>query len=155
METQESPEELSPIPARSPGLGRDEQCPLCGGDNRCRVAKGHLYKGPCWCHEIIVPNHILSRLAVGRLEPACLCRPCLETVARISREEEDTEIILAGIREALSHHRPAPDERDFYLDDNGNVVFTSAYHLKRGTCCENGCRHCPYQRINASGGEDL
>jgi bacterioferritin B len=39
------------------------QGPLCGGDNRCRVAKGHLYKGPCWCHEIIVPNHILSHLS--------------------------------------------------------------------------------------------
>jgi hypothetical protein len=24
------------------------------------------------------------------------------------------------------------------------VVFTARYHLKRGTCCSNGCRHCPY-----------
>ena len=24
------------------------------------------------------------------------------------------------------------------------MVFTEAYHLKRGHCCENGCRHCPY-----------
>jgi hypothetical protein len=32
---------------------------------------------------------------------------------------------------------------DFYLED-GLVVFTAAYHLKRGYCCESGCRHCPY-----------
>ncbi|MCU0471145.1 MAG: DUF5522 domain-containing protein [Arcicella sp.] len=24
------------------------------------------------------------------------------------------------------------------------MVFTEAYHLKRGYCCKNGCRHCPY-----------
>jgi hypothetical protein len=26
----------------------------------------------------------------------------------------------------------------------GYVVWTEAYHLKRGYCCGNGCRHCPY-----------
>ncbi|MCC9136544.1 DUF5522 domain-containing protein [Pontibacter silvestris] len=24
------------------------------------------------------------------------------------------------------------------------MVFTAKYHLKRGHCCRNGCRHCPY-----------
>jgi hypothetical protein len=33
---------------------------------------------------------------------------------------------------------------DYYLDDNGNLVFTEEYHLKRGTCCKNICRHCPW-----------
>jgi hypothetical protein len=32
---------------------------------------------------------------------------------------------------------------DFYFD-NGLMVFTAAYHLRRGYCCGNGCRHCPY-----------
>lgn len=32
---------------------------------------------------------------------------------------------------------------DFYLD-GPYVVFTAAYHLKRGYCCGSGCRHCPY-----------
>lgn len=31
-----------------------------------------------------------------------------------------------------------------YYVENGNVVFTEAYHLERGTCCGSGCRHCPY-----------
>jgi hypothetical protein len=38
---------------------------------------------------------------------------------------------------------PDPEE-DFYLDRNGNTVFTATYHLKRGTCCGNLCRHCPF-----------
>ena len=33
---------------------------------------------------------------------------------------------------------------DFYLNEDGNMVFTAAYHLKRGYCCKNGCKHCPW-----------
>nr|WP_299418236.1 DUF5522 domain-containing protein [uncultured Emticicia sp.] len=32
---------------------------------------------------------------------------------------------------------------DYYYE-NGSLVFTSQYHLKRGYCCKNGCRHCPF-----------
>ncbi len=37
---------------------------------------------------------------------------------------------------------------DFYYNDEGFIVFTAAYHLKKGFCCGNGCRHCPYQFEN-------
>ena len=37
---------------------------------------------------------------------------------------------------------------DFYYTDGGLVVFTSAYHLKRGKCCGSACRHCPYNYEN-------
>jgi hypothetical protein len=33
---------------------------------------------------------------------------------------------------------------DYYIDEDGNYVFTEKYLLQRGYCCENGCRHCPY-----------
>jgi hypothetical protein len=35
------------------------------------------------------------------------------------------------------------DGEDYYIE-NGYRVFTEAYHQKRGFCCGNGCRHCPY-----------
>lgn len=35
-------------------------------------------------------------------------------------------------------------EDEFYLE-NGLMVFTERYHLRRGVCCGSGCRHCPYQ----------
>lgn len=44
------------------------------------------------------------------------------------------------------------NEKDYYLDDKGNFVFTEAYHLRRGSCCGNGCRHCPWS--NLSGKKD-
>ncbi len=36
------------------------------------------------------------------------------------------------------------DPEDFYLSEKGYIVFTEKYHLKRGYCCQNGCKHCPY-----------
>jgi hypothetical protein len=36
---------------------------------------------------------------------------------------------------------------DYYWE-NGLMVFTAEYHLKRGYCCDSGCRHCPYNKDN-------
>jgi hypothetical protein len=33
---------------------------------------------------------------------------------------------------------------DFYMD-GPYLVFTAAYHLRRGFCCNSDCRHCPYK----------
>jgi len=33
---------------------------------------------------------------------------------------------------------------DYYLTPEGYKCFTEQYHLKRGYCCQSGCRHCPY-----------
>jgi hypothetical protein len=33
---------------------------------------------------------------------------------------------------------------DFYYNEDGWVVMTEKFHLDRGHCCGNGCRHCPY-----------
>ena len=33
---------------------------------------------------------------------------------------------------------------DFYYNEDGYVVLTETYHLKKGFCCGNGCKHCPY-----------
>lgn len=54
------------------------------------------------------------------------------------------------------------ENKDYYWE-NGFIVFTEAYHLARGFCCQNGCRHCPYGfdkggkqkvTISWSGGKD-
>jgi Family of unknown function (DUF5522) len=36
------------------------------------------------------------------------------------------------------------DPEDFYYE-GPYLVFTAAYHLKRGFCCNSTCRHCPYR----------
>lgn len=35
------------------------------------------------------------------------------------------------------------ENKHYYLE-NGRVVFTALFHLERGSCCGNKCRHCPY-----------
>jgi Family of unknown function (DUF5522) len=38
---------------------------------------------------------------------------------------------------------------DYYLDKtNQSVIFTEAYHRKRGYCCKQKCRHCPWTLPN-------
>ena len=33
---------------------------------------------------------------------------------------------------------------NFYVNDEGNTVFTSQYHRKKGSCCHSNCLHCPF-----------
>ena len=40
---------------------------------------------------------------------------------------------------------PTPLEAEDFYYENGLMVFTAAYHLKRGYCCNSGCRHCPFR----------
>ncbi len=45
--------------------------------------------------------------------------------------------------DARTPQPPPLEPGDYYMED-GMMVFTAAYHLKRGSCCGSGCRHCPY-----------
>jgi hypothetical protein len=41
--------------------------------------------------------------------------------------------------------KPLIEGEDYYWEGK-YMVFTRAYHLKRGYCCNSGCRHCPYRK---------
>ncbi len=47
--------------------------------------------------------------------------------------------------EGLSKPKLLPT--DFYWEE-GRMVMTESYHLRRGKCCGNKCRHCPYNHEN-------
>ncbi len=36
------------------------------------------------------------------------------------------------------------DPEDYYMSEEGYVIYTEKYHKKRGYCCKSGCPHCPY-----------
>jgi iron complex transport system substrate-binding protein len=48
-------------------------------------------------------------------------------------QQVDVELLLGRLKE----------NRDYYTE-NGAFVFTADYLKRRGYCCNNGCRHCPY-----------
>jgi len=58
---------------------------------------------------------------------------------RLRADHPARQAILAAHAAALSTNQPG------YLDPvTGLFVFTSAWLRDVGTCCANGCRHCPY-----------
>jgi hypothetical protein len=32
---------------------------------------------------------------------------------------------------------------DYYMEGD-RLIFTEEFHIRRGSCCGNYCRHCPY-----------
>jgi Family of unknown function (DUF5522) len=58
---------------------------------------------------------------------------------RLDPARDDYGAILAAHRLALEAGE------DGYLDPaTGWFCFTAAYLWRRGSCCDSGCRHCPY-----------
>jgi len=49
---------------------------------------------------------------------------------------EKTKIALNSLSEGV----------DYYFNGEGKMVLTEKYLLKKGSCCGNGCLHCPYQQ---------
>jgi hypothetical protein len=44
-----------------------------------------------------------------------------------------------------AHGAALLDGADTYVDPvSGLVVMTAGYLARRGSCCDSGCRHCPY-----------
>jgi hypothetical protein len=55
-------------------------------------------------------------------------------------------------QESLAAEKPTSNTRlqlvegeDYHLE-NDLMVFTASFLLKRGYCCGNGCRRCPYPK---------
>ncbi len=63
-----------------------------------------------------------------------------ETIA-MTRKSEQMEIETAE----TNNKEPASlrEGIDFYFE-NGLMVLTAHFLRRRGYCCNNGCRHCPY-----------
>lgn len=58
---------------------------------------------------------------------------------RLSRRNPNYERIIAAHTSAMALGQAG------YIDPvTGLFAITAATHMKRGTCCNRGCRHCPY-----------
>lgn len=59
---------------------------------------------------------------------------------------------MANMKESTSEDLlwPIPElvENVHFYIENGLMVLTEKYHLARGRCCGNACRHCPFEHIN-------
>jgi hypothetical protein len=113
-----------PLPATADAA----RCPLCGQPNDCQLCTVAAYKGSCWCAQVQIPDELIAQVPAELRNQACICRACVMQFHR-NKNSGSSPKILPG---------------DFYFD-NGLMVFTADYHRRRGWCCGNGCRHCPYE----------
>ncbi|MGH2667018.1 DUF5522 domain-containing protein [Flavobacterium sp.] len=114
-----------------------KSCSTCGSAFDC----GDTLEGKkCWCNDfppIFAPTDVID----------CLCPKCFKNACEVKIDEYVTtispETALKNKAKDLPKTTNLVEGIDYYIE-NGNYVFKSWYHLKRGFCCKNGCRHCPY-----------
>lgn len=56
---------------------------------------------------------------------------------------------MRGVKKVSENKEKFVEGVDFYFE-NGLMVLTAHFLKKRGYCCDNGCRHCPYPKENKS-----
>lgn len=115
-------------------------CSNCGVNFKCAAADG---KRDCWCEEL--PHVPL----VGRADQDCLCPQCLgEAIAKLPAIKDDaSEVAASG--NLITNATTLVEGNDYYWEGPA-MVFTASYLLRRGYCCESGCRHCPYEHKSES-----
>ncbi|NMM50038.1 DUF5522 domain-containing protein [Marinigracilibium pacificum] len=90
--------------------------------------------------KIEIPNKVLvEKLAL----PEQICNNCLD-----SKLSQEINLIKSKEKENYLFDKNWRNNKlieglDFYYE-NGLMVLTEYFHVKKGYCCENGCRHCPY-----------
>ncbi|WP_411994193.1 DUF5522 domain-containing protein [Agarivorans sp. DSG3-1] len=115
-------------------------CPGCGESLACTA------NAQCWCMKMptILP------VTLGLTGDACFCQGCLSKKLAVKLERLIASTPHAEMLEQAARYRPIGEassklqEHLDYTTENGFMVFSAWYHLKRGTCCGNDCRHCPY-----------
>ncbi|WP_152087141.1 DUF5522 domain-containing protein [Pseudoalteromonas sp. A25] len=91
----------------------------------------------CWCMEL--PNILPLSDADG-----CLCRACLITKLRTYIDSLSQKPIAEQLALARPFKHSAAIEGLDYSIEKGFLVMSRWAHLKRGSCCGNGCKHCPF-----------
>ena len=113
-----------------------KHCRTCAAEFTCKTEQG---ADSCWC---------MRYPAVMAVENGqhCCCPDCLAKLASESISKRLQTLPLEAAVTLASRYRTdsALIEHIDYTLDAGNLVFSRWYHLKRGSCCGNGCRHCPY-----------
>jgi hypothetical protein len=64
------------------------------------------------------------------------------------------QLLVSMPPESADHTQEPSTQPDWYFE-NGMLMYTAAYHLKRGYCCGSGCRHCPYEPRHVEGNRNV
>ena len=107
----------------------EKSCPKCDASFECKM--GDIVN--CQCNSVQLNADTISFLSQTYFD--CLCKNCLAEI------EHD---VNSSKKYNFPTHSAMFVEDLHYYRENGAWVFTELYHLLRGNCCGNGCRHCVY-----------
>lgn len=114
-----------------------KSCSSCGDSFACGAERG---EERCWCDQL--PHVSL----VANEDQDCLCPQCLSEA--IQKLDSAQASVHPAVKEGVNSQDSLVEGEDYYSEGEA-IVFTARYHLRRGYCCESGCRHCPYPGQNA------
>lgn len=121
---------------------KQKGCSNCGADFTCGAGETS-----CWCFDLPHVGVVASQ------DQDCLCPTCLtQTISKMPLDESGIKSDSAGgvsVRPGEEGAQtPLVEGEDYYLE-GAAMVFTGRFLLRRGYCCESGCRHCPYASAEA------
>lgn len=102
-------------------------CGKCGASFLCKADNIEN----CACNKVQLSKETTEFLSKTNFD--CLCINCL---IHYNNLVEKTK------KYPISNNRLIKDIH-FYIESD-NLVFTELYHITKGYCCKNGCRHCAY-----------
>lgn len=85
----------------------------------------------------------------------CLCAACMLDLKVEYQNQKRHQTIQTLLGKNANSKNPEPTTKiskrselaegeHYYINEQGYWVFTEKYHLLKGYCCDNGCKHCPY-----------
>jgi hypothetical protein len=109
-------------------------------NSSARTSKCRIRSRVSFANTLTTAAKPLDETAVRRVEcAASLARSAPRLISTVPIEEPEKTV---------------PEEPLAYLE-GGLLVYTAAYHLKRGHCCGSGCRHCPYAPRHVEGSTEV
>lgn len=57
--------------------GDASRCPLCGGDNRCGLARGETV---CWCFDAAIDRKTIDAVPPSDRDRVCICPACARPI---------------------------------------------------------------------------
>lgn len=118
---------------------QEKSCLACGNGFIC--GKSHDPDTLCWCFEY--PAVMPMESVTGCYCPDCL-KPLIQARIQAFCAAVTPETALTCGAQQYARKGALIEDIDYTLDPNGNFVLSAWYLLKRGHCCKNGCRNCPY-----------
>ncbi len=120
-------------------LAQQKRCSRCEDSFTCGAETG---APDCWCAEL--PRYSF----VANEDQDCLCPECLgEAIQEMTCSGRASIGSVPALGQTRVNPCPLVEGEDYYLEGE-LFIFTERYHLRRGYCCENACRHCPYTADN-------